>query len=60
MQMSAAAIAGIPFEFESRTTTFTRPLFGRLVPPWLFGQARNTVVADVPSIGLATVPRCGT
>src|SRR5512144_1711493 len=48
-QMSAAAIPAIAFPFTSRTTTFTRALFGRLVPPSLFGQALNSAIAVVPS-----------
>src|SRR6267154_6040501 len=50
-QMSAAATPGIPFPFTSRTTTFTRALFGRLDPPSLFGHIRNNRVAVVPSVG---------
>ena len=59
-QTSAAAIPGIPFEFESRTTTLIRALFARLVPPSLFGHALKNDAADVPSIGVPTLPRCGT
>jgi hypothetical protein len=58
--MSAGAIPTIGIPFTSRTTTFTRAFPGKLDPPSLFGQIRKFRAAIAPSVGVATVPDCGT
>ncbi|HEV8128813.1 MAG TPA: hypothetical protein VGQ14_04085 [Candidatus Eisenbacteria bacterium] len=39
-----------------RTTTLIRALFGRLVPPSLFGHIRKYGIAACPSVGEDTGP----